>query len=238
MGQGYGAAVIFDVDGPLLDLTPDEEQAFFAPFEILHGLTGLSNDWDSYRIRNDEEIIAEILHRHFGRPATPDEMDAVRQTYAAHLEQGYATGRLKVSPIPGALELLQRLAARKDIALGTATANLLHAARVRLQAAHMWPHVCGHPGAADGGGAKRDVLARVIAGLDLPKDRIVFLGDNLNDLDAGIANNVHFIGFHVAPDRRERLLKAGAQHVAGEHLETWRLVCELLALDPTESISQ
>src|SRR5690606_8860878 len=41
-------AVIFDVDGVLLDLTRPEEDAFFAPFERLYGLTGLSRDWDSY----------------------------------------------------------------------------------------------------------------------------------------------------------------------------------------------
>ena len=57
-------AVIFDVDGVLLDLTTAEEDAFFLAFERLHGLTGLSRDWDSYRVRNDEHIIAEILERH------------------------------------------------------------------------------------------------------------------------------------------------------------------------------
>jgi FMN phosphatase YigB (HAD superfamily) len=49
------AAVVFDVDGVLLDLTPAEEDAFFAPFETLYGITGLSRDWDSYRVRNDED---------------------------------------------------------------------------------------------------------------------------------------------------------------------------------------
>ena len=52
------SAVIFDVDGVLLDLTAPEEDAFFLAFARLHGLTGLSRDWDSYRIRNDEHIIA------------------------------------------------------------------------------------------------------------------------------------------------------------------------------------
>ena len=43
------AAVIFDVDGVLLHLTPEEEDAFFRPFEDLHGLTGLSRDWKRQR---------------------------------------------------------------------------------------------------------------------------------------------------------------------------------------------
>ena len=28
----------------------------------------------------------------------------------------------------------------------------------------------------------------------VPKQRIVYIGDNLNDVDAGLANGVHFIG--------------------------------------------
>jgi len=58
------AAVIFDVDGVLLELTRPEEDAFFVPFERRYGLKGLSRDWNSYAIRNDENIIAEILSRH------------------------------------------------------------------------------------------------------------------------------------------------------------------------------
>ena len=79
------AAVIFDVDGVLLDLTPAEEDAFFFPFARIHRLEGLSRDWDSYRIRNDEDIITEILTRHFGRAPSPDEHKAIIQAYLEHL---------------------------------------------------------------------------------------------------------------------------------------------------------
>ncbi len=67
MTGAHQTAVVFDVDGPLLDLTRPEEDAFFVPFERLYGLTGLSRDWDSYRTRNDEDIIREILENHLGR---------------------------------------------------------------------------------------------------------------------------------------------------------------------------
>ena len=224
------AAVIFDVDGPLLHLTPPEEDAFFHAFNALHGLTGLSNDWDSYRIRNDREIILEILENHLGRQAHDDEYHAILEEYRNHLEAGFATGRLKVSAIPGARDLLSRLDSLGGIALGTATANVRHAAQVRLAEAGMWDFVKHHPGAADEGGAKRDVLARVIEGLGLPVDRIVFLGDNLNDLDAGQHNGVHFIGFHVDNARRQRLADHDAAITCGDHTETYRIICDLLDL--------
>lgn len=224
------AAVIFDVDGPLLDLTPPEEAAFFHPFKALHDLDGLSADWDSYRIRNDREIILEILERHFDRAPVQREYEAIVGEYCRHLDEGFSTGRLTVSTIPGARELLHRLSAMEGIALGTATANVRHAAQVRLEQAGMWDMVKLYPGAADEGGAKRDVLARVIADLGLPRNRIVFLGDNLNDLDAGQHNEVHFIGFHIDETRRSRLSDHGAKVTCGNHEETFSIIQEMLGL--------
>ena len=224
------AAVIFDVDGPLLDLTPPEEDAFFHAFKHLHGLTGLSADWDSYRVRNDREIILEILEIHFGRVPGDVEYHAILNEYERYLEEGFATGALTVSPIPGAHDLLTQLSNMHGIALGTATANIRHAARIRLEQANMWHMVEAHPGAADEGGAKRDVLARVVAGLNLPPQRIVFLGDNLNDLDAGTHNGVHFIGFHTSAARRLRLKDHGAEITCGDHIETLQIISQLLAL--------
>ena len=237
--SAYHSAVIFDIDGPLLDLTPAEEDAFFAPFKNLYGLTGLSNDWDSYRTRNDEEIIAEILENHLGRAPHDHEMTAIAKEYAHVLESGYADGALRIKPIDGAKDLLAKLSQIGGIALGTATANLMQAARTRLRQAGMWDYVKDFPGAADGGGAKRDVLARIIGRLDVPRERIVFLGDNLNDLDASQANGVHFVGFHVAESKRQRLIDHGADTVFGDHRQTHSFIVDLLGLqlNPTANRS-
>ena len=100
------AAVIFDVDGVLLELTRPEEDAFFVPFERRYGLKGLSRDWNSYAIRNDENIIAEILARH-GLPE--HEHAGVVTDYLEVLRQQLADGTIQSVVIQGALELLQNL---------------------------------------------------------------------------------------------------------------------------------
>lgn len=212
------SAIIFDVDGVLLDLTAAEEDAFFLAFERLHGLTGLSRDWDSYRIRNDDHIIAEILERH-GLPA-----EAAAKTvaeYLAILSQGLSSGGLKAVEIAGARDLLAALGQRRT---GIATANLLSAARLRLQSLDLWDPVSALAFGAEGSGHKRETVARAIAATGLPKSRIVYVGDNLNDVEAGLANGVHFIGFSEDAARRAKLAAAGAQHVAGGHGETLRLI--------------
>lgn len=221
------AAVIFDVDGVLLHLTPPEEDAFFHPFLELHGLTGLSRDWDSYRIRNDHDIMAEMLERHFHRPPTADEMDRLTRSYLSHLGAGLAGGELTAVEIPGARELLSALRA-DGITIGIATANLVDAARLRLQSAGLWDFVAALPFGADGGGAKTEILSRAIAASGLARHRIVYIGDNLNDVDAGLRNEVHFIGFAREQHRRDRLAQAGAATVCGDHDTSYQLIAGML----------
>lgn len=216
------SAVIFDVDGVLLDLTAAEEDAFFLAFERLFGLTGLSRDWDSYRVRNDEHIIAEILERH-GLPA--EAAGAVVSAYLGILSDGLASGALTAGEIAGARPMLASL---QDMRCGIATANLLSAARLRLEARDLWSPVAGLAFGAEGSGHKRETVARAIAATGLPKQRIVYLGDNLNDVEAGLANGVHFIGFSENAARRERLAAAGARHISGDHGVTLQLIRQFL----------
>ncbi len=212
------SAVIFDVDGVLLDLTPAEEDAFFLAFARRYGLSGLSRDWDSYRVRNDEHIIAEILETH-GLP--PADHAQVVADYLSILEEGLSSGALNAVRIAGAAEMLGQLSGQR---LGIATANLLSAARQRLESQGLWHHVQDLAFGAEGSGHKRETVARAIAATGLPRERIVYIGDNLNDVDAGLANGVHFIGFSVDDARREKLGKAGARHLAADHGETLLLI--------------
>jgi HAD superfamily hydrolase (TIGR01549 family) len=220
------AAVIFDVDGVLLDLTPPEEDAFFWAFARLHRLEGLSRDWDSYRIRNDADIITEILERHFGRKPSSLEHQAIITVYLNHLASDIELKRLTSSPIEGAAALLADLSGRAK--LGIATANLVEAAELRLAASGMWTPVRDHAYGADGGGAKREILARAIAGMGLPRERIVFIGDNLNDVEAGLAHGVHFIGFSRDEAKCRRLAGAGAERICNHHQDTLKHIEEAL----------
>ena len=217
------AAVIFDVDGVLLELTSAEEDAFFVPFENRYGLKNLSRDWNSYAIRNDENIIAEILASH-GIAAR--ERSEVVADYLEILKMRLDNGVIETITIPGAHELLKNL--HGNAQMGVATANLLSAAELRLKYVNLWPYVSAHAFGAEGGGHKREILARAIASIPLPKNRIVYVGDNLNDVEAGLANGVHFIGFSTNPGRLNELKSAGASHLSNNHLDTFRLISHLL----------
>jgi phosphoglycolate phosphatase-like HAD superfamily hydrolase len=217
------AAVIFDVDGVLLELTRAEEDAFFVPFERRYGLKGISRDWNSYAIRNDESIIAEILAHH-GLPN--NEHAEVVADYLDVLKLQLGDGTIETIVVPGALELLQKL--HGGLQMGIATANLLSAAELRLKDARLWHHVSACAYGADGGGHKKEILARAMAATGLPKSRIVYIGDNLNDVEAGLSNGVHFIGFSTDSSRLAALRWAGASHTSNNHLDSFRLIGHLL----------
>jgi phosphoglycolate phosphatase-like HAD superfamily hydrolase len=220
------AAVIFDVDGVLLELTKPEEEVFFESLASRCDTHVLSRDWNSYAIRNDENIIEEILARN-GRPAK--EKLTVIEQYLGLLKGRLYTGEIETTPISGAGALLEELADR--VSLGIATANLLEAARVRLHCVGFWEPVAAHAHGADGGGHKHEILARALAGLGLPRERIVYIGDNTNDVEAGLKNGVHFIGFSLDAARRRRMQEAGARHLSASHAETRDLIRHFLGLE-------
>jgi phosphoglycolate phosphatase-like HAD superfamily hydrolase len=218
------AAVIFDVDGVLLELTREEEDVFFQVFENRYGLKNLTRDWNSYQIRNDENIVEEILLKN---DIPPTDKNAVIADYDSLIRERLRDS-LQTVVVSGAAELLEKIQA--DIKLGIATANFLSAAKARLQQVNLWSFVSAHAFGADGGGHKRQTVARAIASLELPKSRIVYVGDNVNDVDAGLSNDVHFIGFSTDPKRLRELKAAGAVHTSDNHLETRLRIGHLLDL--------
>lgn len=215
-------AVIFDVDGVLLELTRDEEELFFDAFAKHLDASTLPRDWNSYRIRNDEDIIREIVDRY---RLPPHDAATITNEYLYTLKSALARGLLS-KPIEGAELLLRNLAPLTT--LGIATANFHHAAKLRLRQVNMWQYVSALAFGADGGGHKSEILARAVAATGLPSSNIIFIGDNVNDVVAAIKNQTQFIGFSTSAARLVQLRDAGAMHLSNAHDHTEKIVRQLL----------
>jgi HAD superfamily hydrolase (TIGR01549 family) len=216
-------AVIFDVDGVLLELTRDEEEVFFTALSKFVPTENLSRDWNSYRIRNDEDIITEILER-----------NCLPLTYKTNIMNHYVNSlqaalqnTLQSVEIEGAKKLLHNVS--KSLTLGIATANLHDAAALRLQQTGLWPYVADNAEGADGGGHKSVILARLLQRIKKPGSQVIYIGDNINDVEAGLENGVHFIGFSTDANRRAVLQSHGAKHICANHSETFTLLKALMA---------
>ena len=216
-------AIIFDVDGVLLELTRDEEELFFTALSRFVPTTNLSRDWNSYRIRNDEDIITEILERN----ALPLTCKANVMNHYVNTLQAALQNTLQSVEIKGARQLLESL--HNTVTLGIATANLKAAASLRLQQTGLWPYVSDHAEGADGGGHKSLVLSRLLQRIALPPSQVIFIGDNINDVEAGLHNAVHFIGFSTDATRRETLKSHGATQISANHSETLQMLQSVMA---------
>jgi HAD superfamily hydrolase (TIGR01549 family) len=216
-------AIIFDVDGVLLELTRAEEELFFQPFASRCDTTRLSRDWNSYAIRNDEDIVAELVQRH-GLAET--EKQNIKSEYLNLLRAQLASDEISSPTISGATELLTAFAGRAT--LGIATANFRKAAKLRLSKSNLWHHVSDYAFGADGGGHKHEILGRALATIPTPKSRIVYIGDNVNDVEAGLRNGVNFIGFSPNENRRKELQKSGAQLISADHQHTMLIIRSIL----------
>ena len=214
-------AVIFDIDGVLLHLTATETQTFVGAFARSFQITGIDQDWNNYKKRNDVEIAKEILARHFGRPATAAELAQLCDDYLADLEAGLEDGRIVPEVLPGVRETLEALTGQSpDLCLALATANLSTAAELRLGRADLWqPFHCG--GYAEDGEDKTAILSAVIAkcgrwaGRPIAPHEVLFLGDQPSDARAAVTNGTGFIGIAAEPAQRRRLEAAGAVTVIG-----------------------
>ncbi|NNF77066.1 MAG: HAD family hydrolase [Rhizobiales bacterium] len=233
MSEGQACAVIFDVDGVILHLTPPEEAAFFQALELVFGIDDASPDWDSYRARNDVEIVEELIETRLNRPAVPDDLIAFTDKYISLVDVAIRTGEIEVLQVDGIRDVLMALTQMENLIMGLATANLMGMAKMRLR------HVGLNDffkvgGFAEARGPKRQILRTTMAGLQdekgnpIPKERVVFLGDNVGDVDAGLANGCGLIAFSEDRGKHQKLSDAGATHIIGSHTETLAVIEELL----------
>ena len=225
MEETQASAVIFDVDGVILHLTPPEEAAYFQALELVFGITDASPDWDSYRARNDVEIVEELIETRLGRAATPGDINSFTDKYVSLVDIGIRTGEIEVLEIDGIRDVLMELTQADNLIMGLATANLMGMAKMRLR------HVGLNDffkvgGFAEARGPKRQILSKTLAGLKdeqgnaIPKERIVFLGDNVGDVDAGLGNGCGLIAFSEDVGKHAKLREAGAEHIISSHTET------------------
>jgi beta-phosphoglucomutase-like phosphatase (HAD superfamily) len=190
--------VIFDIDGTLLELLRAESDAYLRAFDVCYGITGLSDNWDSYRFRTDIEIAREILNRHFSRQCTASELKRVLDTYELLLQREvYGRGMLP-KLIPGIRNLLDTLNKQENTGLALATGNPVQISKLRLEKADIWKYFgCG--AFAEDGNDKTSILSKALNRCgeiwhdSIRLEDVIFIGDHPTDVVAAQTLGVHFV---------------------------------------------
>lgn len=211
--------VLFDVDGTLLT-TGRRTRGLLgrALTEVFGPVPGLSH-YD-FAGKTDPRIVLDLA-------ASAGVADAearaglprVRARYLAILEDGLPAG--SVSVLPGVVELLERLAAAGDLALGLLTGNWRRGAEVKLERAGLGGRF-GFGAFGDDGIDRHELppvaLARAQAATGRPfaAAETLVVGDTPHDVACARAHGMRSLAVATGSASAEALAQAGADWVVDD----------------------
>jgi phosphoglycolate phosphatase len=222
------AAVLFDIDGTLIDTGGASDRAWHRAFLELHGVEVNVPDYTGKGVP-DPAVGLACFRGALEREPEPREMAALMA-----LRQRYLAEEVERSPgyrvMPGAVELLDALSAAGRL-VGLITGNTEPAAHTKLARADLNRYFAfgGYGSDAD---QRVDVCrkalerAAVAAGGELDREGSVALGDTPRDIDAAHGAGIRAIGVATGEYRVEELRVAGAD----EAIETLESAAPFLAL--------
>lgn len=157
----------------------------------------------SYRYdgKTDKQIVRDVMRLEGHSDAHIDsQMDRLVALYLEGLRVGAKSGKFKVRPLAGVVEILDELDKREDVVLGLLTGNIEPGARIKLTAAGINPDRfrINAFGSDHENRPELPAIAQRRAsetlGLDIAGDRVIVIGDTPADIECGRSLGARAIG--------------------------------------------
>lgn len=227
-------AVLFDIDGTLLDMRGVGRASFV---RTLKTIFGIEDDLSriSFAGCTDSDLLRQIMNYH-QRPLTPDDFRKFEQQLPLELEA--AAHQAELILYPGVRALLETLSATAGVVLGLVTGNIESCAWIKLKQFNLHNHfVLGAFGNehADRNDLARLAMKRVEARLK-PGQSIkarFLIGDTPNDIAAAHAIDAVSIAVATGKFTLQDLQKAGAMVTLSDLSDT---ACVMEMLMSNESL--
>ncbi len=222
-----GRLLIFDFDGVVADSEVLANQILAEMVTALGVPTTLQDSYRQYMGMRFSEIVAAVEAAVGGR--LPQDFSAQFQA------QTLARFRAELRAVEGAREYIDAFShIRRCIASSSSLDRLALCLEVlRLEGA-FGPHVFSASSVARGK-PHPDIFLHAAKMMGVAPSRAIVIEDSASGVQAGIAAGMTVIGLlaasHIPAGHRERLLAAGAQHVASTFNEAEQLTRKLLAAE-------
>lgn len=182
-------AVIFDIDGTLIDSSALDRPCFIQAVIDVHGHVHFRDEIGDYTYVTHQGILLEILADNVLEPDPKPVVQRFEELIAAALRNDPT----QCKEIPGAGDMFARLTADADLAIGFATGSWQGPARLKLQ------HVGIHPelvpcASSDDSVDRTEIMRHCLRLLDPAKSSAIFVGDGDWDRHAVQSLGWSFIG--------------------------------------------
>lgn len=129
-------AVLFDIDGTLLDMRGVGRQSFVRALESTFGIRD-DLAYINFAGNTDLNVLQQVMAHH-GRPLSQQDCDRFHEQLPVELAR--AAHQAELILYPGVRELLEALSANPAILLGLVTGNVESCARIKLQQFDLHDH--------------------------------------------------------------------------------------------------
>jgi phosphoglycolate phosphatase-like HAD superfamily hydrolase len=178
--------LLWDIDGTLMLGDHAGERALVTSLRHVFGITGSLAQVEV--AGRTDKLIAEDLLRAHGLEPTPQAIHDFLEGYLAALPEELGRGQPRL--LPGIVRILEAVAARRDLAQGLLTGNLVRGARVKLAHFDVWRYFPFGAFADDA--VQRNELgphalrrAHAHHAVEFPPERTFVIGDTPHDIACG-----------------------------------------------------
>jgi phosphoglycolate phosphatase-like HAD superfamily hydrolase len=222
--------VLFDIDGTLISGGPARAAFHHALLDVF-GTAGPIDEWE-FSGKTDPQIARELLtEAGLERDRVDEGLPALWERYLAEMEVRLPTCPPEV--LPGVRELLDRLVAEGQVALGLLTGNVAGGARLKLSSAGLYSTLS--VGAFGSDHEERSELVPIALrravehwGTRFTVEDAVVVGDTPRDVDCGRSHGARTVAVATGRFGVDLLRSAGADGVLETFADTDRAVSQIL----------
>jgi phosphoglycolate phosphatase len=201
--------VLLDIDGTLLLGKGSGRAATQLAMQEVFGTVGKLADYQ-FVGKTDFYTLVELLSPEgFTEAQIAEVLPHYSEVLTRHMLQ--IMHEYPMHALPGALELVNQLAARSDVLLGLITGNVLQMADVKLRAVGIDPSVFVIAAYGTEARVRRELAPIILAraeqhsGVQFDLQNVVFIGDTVDDIDCAHSIGARIIAVATGSVPREKL---------------------------------